>query len=276
MALDEPGFFYNLLHILDDIYVYGRTVIENNYFNLSDNVDFNLVYPNIYIGNYSTSTNLELLQGLGITHIITVLPTFNPPFPDKFTYLHIQAYDDETQNLEPFFQKTNQFISDVLTQRGKLLIHCMVGRSRSVSVLMAFLIHVILGNFNQSVVDTATSNDVSNKIEYNKFIGKQTRVITDGIVPVRYINEHTHDKHNTEEISKLEYLQPEFGNKFRKFINYKKDLMLREIEKLVEKYKDNKKDDLYSDILAYVKKYRAIACPNMYFEKQLRILLNGK
>ena len=30
MALDEPGFFYNLLHILDDIYVYGRTVIENN------------------------------------------------------------------------------------------------------------------------------------------------------------------------------------------------------------------------------------------------------
>jgi hypothetical protein len=104
-------------------------------------------------------------------------------------------------------------------------------------------------------------------------------VITDGIVPVRYINERTHDKHDkqdTEEISKLEYLQPEFGNKFRKFINYKKDLMLREIEKLVETYKDNKKDDLYLDILAYVKKYRAIACPNIYFEKQLRILLNGK
>ena len=101
MALEEPGFFYNLLHILDDIYVYGRTVIENNYFNLSDNVDFNLVYPNIYIGNYSTSTNLELLQGLGITHIITVLPTFNPPFPDKFTYLHIQAYDNEPEDTNP-------------------------------------------------------------------------------------------------------------------------------------------------------------------------------
>ena len=52
--------------------------------------------------------------------------------------------------------------------------------------------------------------------------------------------------------------------------------MLREIDKLVEKYKNNKKDDLYLDILEYVKKYRAIACPNLYFEKQLRILLNGK
>ena len=304
MALDEPGFFYNLLHILDDIYVYGRTVIENNYFNLSDNVDFNLVYPNIYIGNYSTSTNLELLQGLGITHIITVLPTFNPPFPDKFVYLHVQAYDDETQNLEPFFQQTNKFISDALTQRGKLLIHCMVGRSRSVSVFLAFIIHVMQGYFNQSLVDTTSSNDVSNEIEYNKFIGKhigkQTKVITDSIAPVRYVNERSVENQgnqankdgeselqNNEEISRVEYLQPEFGNKFRKFINYKKDLMLREIEKLIDKYKLypsspsvtntnlDTKADLYSDILAYVKKYRAIACPNIYFEKQLRMLLNG-
>jgi len=298
MALDEPGFFYNLLHILDDIYVYGRTVIENNYFNLSDNVDFNLVYPNIYIGNYSTSTNLELLQGLGITHIITVLPTFNPPFPEKFTYLHVQAYDDETQHLEPFFQQTNQFISDALTQRGKLLIHCMVGRSRSVSVFLAFIIHVMQGYFNQSLVDTTSSNDVSNEIEYNKFIGKhigkQTKVITDSVASVRYVNATFGNNdlmlQNNEEISRVEYLQPEFGNKFRKFINYKKDLMLREIEKLIEKYKLyysslsvnntntntnlNTKEDLYLDILAYVKKYRAIACPNVYFEKQLRMLIN--
>ena len=281
MALDEPGLFYNLLHILDDIYVYGRTVIENNYFNLSDNVDFNLVYPNIYIGNYSTSTNLELLQGLGITHIITVLPTFNPPFPEKFTYLHVQAYDDETQNLEPFFQQTNQFISDALTQRGKLLIHCMVGRSRSVSVFLAFIIHVMRGHFNQSLVDTTSSNDVSNEIEYNKFIGKhigkQTKVITDSVASVRYVNATPGNNdlmlQNNEEISRVEYLQPEFGNKFRKFINYKKDLMLREIEKLIEKYKADKSNDLYVDILAYVKKHRVIACPNVYFEKQLRNLL---
>lgn len=290
MALDEPGFFYNLLHILDDIYVYGRTVIENNYFNLSDNVDFNLVYPNIYIGNYSTSTNLELLSGLGITHIITVLPTFNPPFPDKFKYLHVQAYDDESQKLEPFFLQTNLFICDALEHHGKLLIHCMVGRSRSVSVLIAFLIYIIKGQFNQSLVDTTSGNDVSNEIEYNKFIGNSNispkRVITDGVAPIRYINsnqitdigngDRTVDG-NDNEISRLEYLQPEFGNKYRKFMNYKKDIMIDEINKLMEKYNAVEgKLDIYSDILAYVKKYRTIACPNEYFEKQLRLLLNNK
>jgi len=154
---------------------------------------------------------------------------------------------------------------------------------------------VMRGHFNQSLVDTTSSNDVSNEIEYNKFIGKQTIAITDGITPIKYVKEHRAENQlgaselqNNEEISKLEYLQPDFGNKFRRFINYKKDLMLREIENLTDKYKLyysslsvnntntnlNTKEDLYLDILAYVKKYRAIACPNVYFEKQLRMLIN--
>ena len=91
---ESGGIIYDILHFFDDIYVYGRTLLENNYINLSDTDDFNLVYPNIYIGNYSTSTNFDLLKTLGITHIISAIPTFNPPFEDKFKYLHIEAYDD--------------------------------------------------------------------------------------------------------------------------------------------------------------------------------------
>ena len=36
---NEPSgsLIYDILHIFDDIYVYGRTLIENNYFNLSEN-----------------------------------------------------------------------------------------------------------------------------------------------------------------------------------------------------------------------------------------------
>jgi hypothetical protein len=146
-ANSSNSLFYNLIHILDDIYVYGRTVIENNYFNLADNADFNLVYPNIYIGNYSTSTNLELLQNLGITNIISVIPTFNPPFPDNFKYLHISAYDDESQDMSSFFQTGIDTIKEILTNKGKILIHCMVGRSRSVTIFLAFLISFFLSLF---------------------------------------------------------------------------------------------------------------------------------
>ena len=49
LYIDEqtPNILYNVLHVVDNIIAYGRTVIENNYFNFSDNNDFNLVYPNI-------------------------------------------------------------------------------------------------------------------------------------------------------------------------------------------------------------------------------------
>ena len=58
------GIINDIVHTLNDAYVYSRIVIENNYFNFSDNTDFNIIYPNLYVSNYSTSTNLELLQKL--------------------------------------------------------------------------------------------------------------------------------------------------------------------------------------------------------------------
>ena len=37
---------------------------------------------------------------------------------------------------------------------GKVLIHCMVGRSRSITIFLAFLINILCGNFNQKCVKT--------------------------------------------------------------------------------------------------------------------------
>jgi hypothetical protein len=132
------------------------------YFNLSENDDFNLVYPNVYVGNYSTSTNYKLLKDLGITHIISVIPSFNPPFADKFKYLHIEAYDDESQDIKKYFEISNEFITKCLQEGGKILIHCMVGRSRSVTIFLAFLIYIIQGNFNKNILNLEECNDIYN------------------------------------------------------------------------------------------------------------------
>lgn len=298
-VIDERGgIFYDLLHLFDDIYVYGRTVIENNYFNFADNADFNLVYPNIYIGNYSTSTNQQLLQSLGITHIISVIPTFNPPFPDKFKYYHISAYDDESQDIKQYFEKSNTFIENVLRENGKILIHCMVGRSRSVSIFLAFLIHIIRGRFSQSVVDLSSVNDVSNEIEYKQFgLVNRNGINMDGV-------KFTANKRGTEneeenDITRIEFQKPVLNNKYRSFMLYKKESMINEVNRLIEKYEFLQKEiDIFKandgsivdteqnertinqlkqqfsnnfmiQIIQYIKKYRKEANPNTYFIIQL-------
>jgi len=295
---ETGGIIYDILHIFDDIYVYGRTLIENNYFNLSENDEFNLVYPNIYIGNYSTSTNLQLLKDLGITHIVSVIPSFNPPFLDKFNYLHIQAYDDESQDIKQYFEMSNEFIKKCLNEGGKVLIHCMVGRSRSVSICMAFLIYIIQGNFHKRSLNLQETHDlyddIYNSIEYNKFIKINNTK-----------KNSSYDTHtNYEKINTSDHIKPNLNNKEKFYIVYKKEIMLNEMDDLIHTYNVLKKeitvfkkkedcdeDNTYKTInelnkiiknmknqsgkhfiiqlLKYMKKYRSCAEPNPYFINQL-------
>ena len=197
---------------------------------------------------------------------MSVIPTFNPPFPDKFKYLHIPAYDDESQNLEPHFLSAVSFIKEVLTNQGKILIHCMVGRSRSVSMFLAFLIYILKNNFDQSIVDITSNSDASNEIEYSK------------ITRCKLVSTPIDNSDITNEISHIEYIKPQFINKYRTFMIYKKQTMIDEIEKLKITFQNmnrslNTIETMYNELAIYIKKYRTIAQPNPYFKKQLIQLL---
>jgi len=240
---DPGGIIYNILHFIDDIYIYGRTILENNYINLSDTDDFNLVYPNIYIGNYSTSTNYELLKTLGITHIISAIPTFNPPFEDKFKYLHIEAYDDESQDITQYFEISNEFIDECLKQGGKILIHCMGGRSRSVTLFLSFLIYIMHERFHKKSLNLENNNDIYNSIEYNKFIKDNIKKSNyDGLNNSNgngnsiYNNSNSYERINTNNNT-----MPHFNDKEKSFNLYKKEKMLSDVDELIDIYNKLKK-----------------------------------
>ena len=242
---DEPGgIIYDILHFIDDIYIYGRTLLENNYINLSDTDDFNLVYPNIYIGNYSTSTNYDLLKTLGITHIISAIPTFNPPFEDKFKYLHIEAYDDESQDITQYFEISNEFISECLSQGGKLLIHCMGGRSRSITLFLSFLIYIMQERFHKKSLNLENNNDIYNSIEYNKFIKNNIKKSNYDGVNNSNGNSNNNDINNNdyERINTNNNTMPQFNDKEKSFNLYKKEKMLSNVDELIDTYNKLKKE----------------------------------
>ena len=283
---NESGIIQDIIHTFSDLYVYGRTMIENNYINLSNNEDFSIMFPNVYVANYSTSTNLELLQDLGITHIITVIPSFNPPFLDKFKYLHIEAYDDEWQDMISFFKETNSFIENCLVNNGKVLIHCMVGRSRSMTIFLAFLINMVRGkcqNFDYNNIKIKGNDSKSNLIEHNN-LSKNSK-----------IKRHNIDNINTTQENVTKNIQelPQLNVREEHFITYKKQNMLNDVDELVCGYKDLKnKMVLFANfenandpelqkfsntfieyLISYSKRYRSISCPNPNFVKQLSTLL---
>ena len=99
------------------------------------------IIDGIYLGSIDSVYDEKALEEHGITHIISAIAGFEPPYPDKFKYIVINALDSLNTDLSDNFDVCNNFIENALNNNGKVLIHCVAGRSRSVTILCAYIIY---------------------------------------------------------------------------------------------------------------------------------------
>lgn len=131
--------FNKISYFLYDMAILTRVWIEYNIINFSDNQDISRINEHIYVGNLSTSTNKELLKNNNITHIICIMSQPTGYYPKTFKYLNIRAYDIPEFDLTYSFPMSNTFIDSAIKENGKIYIHCMCGASRSVSLVLSYL-----------------------------------------------------------------------------------------------------------------------------------------
>ncbi|POY70747.1 hypothetical protein BMF94_6157 [Rhodotorula taiwanensis] len=72
------------------------------------------ILPGLYVGPFQPSWKREVLQGLGITHILCIAETreshiLKPKFPDEFVYLIQDIRDADDQNLIRIFPQYSKF-----------------------------------------------------------------------------------------------------------------------------------------------------------------------
>jgi len=99
------------------------------------------VYPNqiserIYLGS-AFMLKPSLLDDLKITHVLSVLDReISPPFGRK--HLRLDIVDGLDADLRPVLRSAIPFL-EAVTGSSRVLVHCEQGVSRSVSVVVAFL-----------------------------------------------------------------------------------------------------------------------------------------
>jgi len=97
------------------------------------------ILPNLYLGCVGCASNLTALKRLNITHVLTVASQCpRRPFPKEFKYMIIEAEDTNVYNIAQHFSACKKFIN-AGRKNGGVLVHCMQGRSRSGSVVIAYV-----------------------------------------------------------------------------------------------------------------------------------------
>ncbi|XP_013401357.1 dual specificity protein phosphatase 7 [Lingula anatina] len=99
------------------------------------------VIPNLYLGNARNSADLEALKKHGIQYILNVTPNL-PNMWEKdehIVYKQIPINDHWSQNLSVYFPEAISFIDEAREKGCGVLVHCLAGVSRSVTVTVAYL-----------------------------------------------------------------------------------------------------------------------------------------
>ncbi|KAI9535246.1 hypothetical protein NQZ68_002800 [Dissostichus eleginoides] len=104
------------------------------------------VWPNLYIGNVAVAQNRKTLNKLGITHVLNTAHSKQGSigdqsfYGDSCVYFGIPAEDSDRFDLSENFKHAADFIHKALKSKdGKVLVHCIMGMSRSATLVLAYL-----------------------------------------------------------------------------------------------------------------------------------------
>ena len=110
-----------------------------------------LIIDNIYLSSCLGASNSYLLSRYNIKYIINLATTV-PNFFSNMEYLKIDIKDDGQKKFtKQTLDKAYDFIEYSQLQNKNILIHCFMGRSRSVTVIIYYLMKKFSLNYDQAI-----------------------------------------------------------------------------------------------------------------------------
>ena len=101
----------------------------------------NFITDHIAIGDFESATkkSSKQIQEQHITHILNVSTQQHKTVIEGIIYMNTPFYDSPEAHLISKLHDTLNFIHTAVSQGGKVLVHCQAGISRSVSIVIAYL-----------------------------------------------------------------------------------------------------------------------------------------
>ncbi len=101
-----------------------------------------IITNNICLGGRDDASDFNMLQQHGVTHVLNVAAQLPNYHEDKLIYLKIPLIDEDSTDISKASPLASAFISRAEAMNGRVLIHCISGVSRSVTLLIMHFMSV--------------------------------------------------------------------------------------------------------------------------------------
>lgn len=135
-----------------------------------NNFEISHIIDNIYLGNIKGGNNYELLKEYNIQAIVRILNPENIRInrmndllredDDNMKYLYISLYDHPSDNLIKYLDRFMDFMNN--NKEKNILIHCMMGVSRSASFTILYLIKNYSMTLEDAIILTKCKRNIVN------------------------------------------------------------------------------------------------------------------
>ncbi|CAF9917177.1 hypothetical protein IMSHALPRED_003488 [Imshaugia aleurites] len=122
-----------------------RFMIEKALWNCCVSLSLTEIMPNLYLGGYLAASNIDSLRTTNITFVLTIMssnlsaPTLQQHQDMGIVTARFDKDDKPAEDLLAIFGPTSDLIEEKRAEGKKILVHCRMGISRSVTLVMAYL-----------------------------------------------------------------------------------------------------------------------------------------
>jgi protein-tyrosine phosphatase len=100
------------------------------------------IVDGLLLGGLDLLYDLEFLREHKITHVLTIMDEdlCTPAMlATRVTHMTVRINDLDTEPIGDYFEVCREFISDAINSGGAVFVHCLMGISRSPTIVAAYL-----------------------------------------------------------------------------------------------------------------------------------------